>query len=232
MKIPFPKYEAEVVEEIESYLDMHYQTEIVAECEDGYGLKYSSARGSRPARDGRPGTRRANNYARPMFSVIWHQSFSGAAQSMNPCQCYRFDRSWDCDEHPEVTWDTRRRCWVRPGTAIWYELHPEDRPEGWESRSSQPTAYYTPERQPDGQPVPTPLQGMYDRLIEMFGGELPQPSPGYTVRPADRREFDLSQYTFTLEITGDTTQASASTADGEAAHPRVRIEVERNDPTA
>lgn len=154
MKIPFPKYEAEVVEEIEAYLDMHYQTEIVQEGEDRLGLKYLLARGFRPAGDGRPGTRRMNNYARPMFDVISDGGgLSGAAQPVTPCQCYRFDQSWACSEHPE------------------------DRPDGWEARSSQPTAY--------------------DRLIETFGRELPRPSPGFTIRPADRREFDLSQYTWT-----------------------------------
>lgn len=120
MRIPFPKYEAEVVAEIEAYLDMDYQTEITHEEEhEALGVKYTWARGHNP--NGRPDlvTRNENNYARPMFQLITQGAFSGGGPSVTPCMaCDRFDRSWACSEHTEVPWDSEKRRWIRPGREV------------------------------------------------------------------------------------------------------------------
>lgn len=114
MKIPFPKYEAEVVEEIEAYLDMDYQTEITDRSDPSDGLMYLFARGF--AASDREGTRNPSNYARPMIQPIPDGAFSGSGVRVTPCQCDRFDRSWNCELHPPIDWDPVRRRWKRPCT--------------------------------------------------------------------------------------------------------------------
>lgn len=116
MKITFPKYEEALVEEIEVYLDMHYQTEISDVQEDSeLGIQYTFARGLVPQHGA--GTRNENNYARPMFQLIVDQAFSGAGPRVEvPCQCYRFDQSWHCEQHEELDWDDKARRFVTPGT--------------------------------------------------------------------------------------------------------------------
>lgn len=148
MRIPFPKYEAEVVAEIEAYLDMDYQTEITHEEEhEALGVKYTWARGHNP--NGRPDlvTRNENNYARPMFQLITQGAFSGGGPSVTPCMaCDRFDRSWACTEHTEIPWDSEKRRWIRPG------------------RENEVTAYYSPEAPPVG--VYATLVAQYARVLE------------------------------------------------------------------
>lgn len=76
------------------------------------------------------------NFPRPMFQVFADGASGTLPLSRRPCEaCDDFSRSWACEEHPEVSWDAKRRVWVRPGTPAWYELHPEDRPPGASSRS-------------------------------------------------------------------------------------------------
>jgi hypothetical protein len=39
---------------------------------------------------------------------------SHKARAHGTCQCYRFDQSWNCPEHPEVPWDHEWRQFVPP----------------------------------------------------------------------------------------------------------------------
>jgi len=106
-KIPKPTYDAEVVAEIEAYLDQDYLTEIthVEESPD-MGLAHLYAAG-----------RVRKSYPRPMFQVIPDGAFSGGGSSVTPCQCDRFDQSWNCELHPdEVAWDNERKRWRLPCT--------------------------------------------------------------------------------------------------------------------
>jgi hypothetical protein len=116
LKLPFPKYEAETVAEIEAYLDMHYQTEIVETEQMGpeaHGLKATYARGHTP--NGQDHTRNVNNYARPMFQVLPRDAFSCGAIVVTPCRaCDDFSRSWACEEHHELPWDAEKGRFQRP----------------------------------------------------------------------------------------------------------------------
>lgn len=126
------------------------------------------------------GAKRQGMYPRRMFDIFeLEASSSNTISYPKPCpDCLDFSRTWACTEHPEIAWDTKRRVWVRPGTPIWYELHPEDRPAEPEP---QPTAYIDTGARPPG------ATGLYDRMIEMFG--QPLPSPGFTVRQADQEAY-------------------------------------------
>lgn len=125
------------------------------------------------------GAKRRNMYPRRMFDIFRLEASSTGLVTYTPCEaCDDFSRTWACTEHPEIAWDTRRRVWVRPGTPIWYELHPEDRPAEPEP---QPTDYFDTGARPPGG------SGLYDRMIEMFG--QPLPSPGFTVRQADAEAY-------------------------------------------
>lgn len=103
------------------------------------------------------------SYPRPMFQVINDEAFSGfRGIGGTACPCGDFSRTAYCDEHGELDYDWNRRTWVRPGTSIWYEHHPEDRPA-------------PVDRRPDGQPTltgarPPGAGSLYDR---MFGQPLP-----------------------------------------------------------
>lgn len=127
------------------------------------------------------GAKRSGHYPRRMFDIFELEASSSSAVAYpKPCpDCLDFSRTWACTEHPEIPWDTERRVWVRPGTPIWYELHPEDRPAEPEP---QPTAYT--DMGTDGLRLP---EGLYDRMIEMFG--QPLPSSGFTVRQADQEAY-------------------------------------------
>ena len=69
------------------------------------GIKYTRAFG-----------RVSKSYPRPMFQIIPNAAFSVMGQSVTPCQCDRFDQSWNCEIHPEVAWDTERKRWKLPCT--------------------------------------------------------------------------------------------------------------------
>lgn len=56
------------------------------------------------------------SYPRPMFQVIPDGAFSGGGSSVTPCQCDRFDQSWNCELHPERAWDPERERWKPPCT--------------------------------------------------------------------------------------------------------------------
>lgn len=115
MKIPFPEYDAKLVAEIEAYLDMHYQTEIEFVEEHDNGLATLRACGFHPNMRNDLATRNPHNHARPMIQVIADGAFSGTLRPVKPCEaCDRFDRSWNCPEHPAIPWDRKTRRWVRP----------------------------------------------------------------------------------------------------------------------
>lgn len=178
------------------------------------------------------GAKRSGHYPRRMFDVFeLEASSSNTVAYPKPCpDCLDFSRTWACAEHPEIAWDTKRRVWVRHvnGDRTTCQCTPcHERRERAAERSSGYTDMGT-----DGL---RPPQGLYERLIEMYG--QPLPSPGFTVRQADQEAYRLANVlrrsildalpdisvtltgTFTLEITSDTTEAS------------VRIEVERDGDT-
>lgn len=120
MKLNFPTFDPDLVEEIETYLDQHYQCEITEaipyKAVDGVVLR---ARGIIPDGRNNLNTRNDRNYARPMIQVLDDNALgsmltSGKAREHGTCQCYRFDQSWSCPEHPEVPWDAEWRQFVPP----------------------------------------------------------------------------------------------------------------------
>lgn len=59
-------------------------------------------------------------YARPMIQIIPNEASSSSRQSVHPCSCDDFTRSWDavrCPDHHELRWDTERRTWSWPNGA-------------------------------------------------------------------------------------------------------------------
>lgn len=232
MKIPFPKYEAEIVAEIEAYLDQDYQTEITEESEhQADGLKYTFARGF--SASGVAGTRNVSNYARPMIQPIDDGAFSGSAVPGTTCgPCGDFSRSWACAEHPQIDWDTERRQWKRPCTGDRSRCGCDPCHERRERAAERSSGYVSM-----GTDGLRPPERIYDQLVERFGAErmiqryiatdglIPQ-------REAERRRAlvdTLPSFSITfeahtdprhLEISGETVQAPAST---------IRIEVESDD---
>lgn len=120
-RTPKPVYDAETVEAIEEYLDLDSYTRTADSILDtATGLTYTEAVGNEPyyLPDGTqaPGTRAGSNYSRPMFQILYNESFSALPLAVTPCQCDRFDQSWNCPWHPEIPWDEKRHRWVRPCT--------------------------------------------------------------------------------------------------------------------
>lgn len=120
VKLTFPVFDPDLVEEIETYLDQHYQCEVIDTIPykpvDGVVLR---ARGLAPDGRNNLNTRNENNYSRPMIQVLDDNSHgnllaSHKARAHGTCQCYRFDQSWNCPEHPEVPWDPEWRQFVPP----------------------------------------------------------------------------------------------------------------------
>lgn len=110
MKIPFPKYDEELVLEIEEHLLQGLNTDIKDEMEyhsnsDMAGLKVMFARGH------------SGVFQRPMFQVVNDNPVDeegGAAGSLGvACQCGDFSRSWNCPDHHELEWDWVFRTWKR-----------------------------------------------------------------------------------------------------------------------
>jgi len=185
VKLRFPKFDAELVAEIESYLDQDYQTEVIeSDTVADLGLRYTVARG---ATSGAPTARRANNYVRPMIQVINNGASSSGPQPGTSCgACGDFSRTWACAEHPELNWDSKRRYWDRPCTgdrdrcecdSCWSRrTGSAERSNGWTSDGT------------DGLRSP---QGLYDQLVGMFGQPLPQ-DPYQGIRgyvPVDGRDY-------------------------------------------
>lgn len=160
-KIPRPTYDAEVVAKIEEFLDQNYTTEV--EYTEKYpddGIEYTYARG-----------RARKSYPRPMFQIIPRDAFSGSGHSVTPCQCDRFDRSWNCELHPEISWDPKRRRWDRPctGDRTRCDCTPcYERRQRAQERSSGYTDM--------GSDGLRPPQGLYDRLVDMYARPLPDPA--------------------------------------------------------
>lgn len=152
-------------EESEDDCEIEYQQEETAD-----GLLYTFAYG-----------RIGKSYPRPMFQVINDGAFSGfRGLSGTACPCGDFSRSMYCPDCQELEYDWNRRTWIRPGTAIWYEHHPEDRPTP--APAPQPTAYIDTGARPPGAGT------LYDRMIEMFG----QPLPSYAEQDRERRRQEAS----------------------------------------
>lgn len=136
--------------------------------------------------------RTGKSYPRPMFQVI-HDGALSAFRGIGgtACPCGDFSRTAYCDEHGELDYDWNRRQWIRPGTSIWYEHHPEDRPGPVEPL---PTVYTdTGQRPPNAPPG-----GLYDRMIEMFSRQLPA-YDDEVLREERRRQASLSGQWVTTE---------------------------------
>ena len=160
-KIPKPAYDAKLVAAIEEYLDQDYLTETETETEqEAGGLKYTHARG-----------RARKSYPRPMFEIILDTSFSAQPVNVTPCQCDRFDRSWNCPAHPEIEWDTVRRRWKRPctGNQAYCQCDP--------CRERRTTVYTD-----TGSWAPQGLIDSYRRMMEVG----PRPVSVLHIRDSDR----------------------------------------------
>lgn len=104
MKLTMPKYDAELVAAIEEHLDQANTTVIDRELDARDGTVTTFARG-----------RRRKSYPRPMFQVLPDTNGIAFQEHIRPCPaCDRWDRSWSCPDHPEVPWDTKLGCFVRP----------------------------------------------------------------------------------------------------------------------
>lgn len=93
MKLPFPRFDAELVHSIEDYLDMHRMTQIVNTEAAGDGLHnlHSEGRWSSGA-----------EYIRPMFQLIGIEHHGFPVLVDLPCAaCYDFSRTADCPDHPD-----------------------------------------------------------------------------------------------------------------------------------
>ncbi len=181
MKIPFPKYEAEVVEEIEAYLDMDYQTEITQRAEHpSDGLVYLFARGF--AASDREGTRNPSNYARAMIQPIPDGAFSGSGVRVTPCQCDRFDQSWNCELHPPIDWDPVRRRWKRPCTGDRERCNCDPCYERRQRAQEQSNGYT--DMGTDGL---RPPQGLIDSYLQQLRAiqENTRPETVLRIRPSD-----------------------------------------------
>lgn len=98
MKIPFPKYDAALVEEIEAHLDQDYLTEIHyrtdMEYEVGDGLVREVSMGV--------STPRAGEYVRPMFQLMAaREAQKHGARTIGCPDCYDFARTSNCAIHFE-----------------------------------------------------------------------------------------------------------------------------------
>lgn len=162
MKIPKPTYDAKLVAAIEEYLDQDHLTEIEIEQED-HGLKYTYARG-----------RVRKSYPRPMFQIIPDTPLS--SRPTTPCQCDRFDRSWNCPEHPEIEWDAVQHRWKRPCTGD------QERCQCEPCRERRTTVYT--DMGTDGFRPPQGLIYAYQRMLMEV---VPPPvEPVLTIRHSDR----------------------------------------------
>ena len=104
MKLRLPKYDADLVEQIEQYLELDATTAIeVTSTDEEDGLVYTFAFG-----------RALKSNSRPMFQVIEDQAFSGMALGVSPCACYDFHRTWNCPDHHEIPYNTDKKNWERP----------------------------------------------------------------------------------------------------------------------
>lgn len=115
MKLKLPRYDAEVVEAIEEYLDLEESTSIEAtSVNTADGLLYTFAYG-----------RKLKSNPRPMFDVISDGAFSGMHQRVSPCPCYDFHRSWSCPDHHEIPWDAEGRFFRNPAIERRVRLYTE-----------------------------------------------------------------------------------------------------------
>lgn len=101
MKIPFPKYEADTVEAIETFLDQQRLTQVTDTHQQGHaedGLVTTITRGR--------AVRGEHIYARPMFEIIPRDACSSArVPAGTPCPtCDNFAYTSKCEEHPEIPW--------------------------------------------------------------------------------------------------------------------------------
>lgn len=118
------------------------------------------------------------SYPRPMFQVIHDRALSDfRGVSGTACPCGDFSRSMYCPDCQELEYDWNQRTWIRPGTWIWHERHPEDRPT-----PPQPTAY-------------ADTGALFARIIDMFG----QPLPSYAEQERRRQESSLQGLWVTAE---------------------------------
>lgn len=211
MKLTFPEFDAALVEEIEAFLDQPYQTEITnTEEHEDLGITYTRARGFRPT--GRPGTRGADSYARPMFQLIQDRAFSGSGPRGTLCQCGDFAYSWNCPEHDELPWDSKARRWIRPAAEDDVRL-----------------AYWSPE--------PPLADGIVFRGIQDAFNDHPIVDAGALALALDslqagaaecqRRLASLPPATISIRYTAEPEDGSAVTAD-RVVH--VQIETEGGEP--
>ena len=144
------------------------------------------------------------NYNRPMFQVLPRDAFSGMGALVTPCMaCDRFDRSWACEEHPEVEWDHDLKRWKRPGlvppTAYASPVLPGSI---FQMMSAQIEAAYR--REPCTCNLCQARRGFSAEIQNDGQGELregrwrlPSFEAGEIVTSGRNRPIDLSQYTYT-----------------------------------
>lgn len=100
VKTPFPKYDAQLVAEIEDYLDIDFQTGIYdtynADIEPTDGLNVIVANGKHDLGAG-------HQYTRPMFQVLPPGSTCHSVRVKQPCpSCDQWQYSQQCADHPDT----------------------------------------------------------------------------------------------------------------------------------
>lgn len=158
------------------------------------------------------------SYPRPMFQIIPRDAFSGMGPSVQPCPgCYDFARTWACPDHGERHYDT--------DVKVWRIAHTDNL--DCECSSCQPVGFSAPEavtevyRRIEEATAFAPLDPIEGHGTGEMRGILALAAYGTTSRRPEPFSITLTG-TFTLEISGDTTQADEAT---------VQIEVDRNEGT-
>ena len=114
-KTPPPTFDAELVERIEDYLELDRWTTPIYSDVRNKGTDYEVTCTLYAGRE-------KKSYPRPMFDLLHPTlSFSGSAarySDITPCDCYQFQYSPRCTDHPELPWDDTARSWERPGQPL------------------------------------------------------------------------------------------------------------------
>lgn len=172
MKTPFPEFDEDLVLAIEAHLDQDYQTEIYHEYEMDPATSGDMYGLIGLRANGRKKAIDHNSYVRPMFQIFSLEVSSASMRVPVTNPCP------DC-----LNFAYTREC----------PQHPDS--------GRKPYA----ERFPDGQPMSTVAfspGGLYDRIMEMFGRELPgcsatSPWAGSNVHadpPAPNFRFEPGQF--------------------------------------
>lgn len=210
MKTPFPKYDPELVAAIEDWLEIDTATEIFETTPPNHdGLVYTAARGKHGT-----GAQTSNSYSRPMFQVFADGVGSALMRPYrDPCPaCDDWSRTSKCEEHYELTWNTKTRKWDgRP--------YPEDA-----------TGYHSPSSLLPREAAPT-LSSIYDQMTDAFETIRLQAHPAWQAAEWALTPYQQLQNAYVQSILERANRHEVTIeVEGEADEPlTLRIIAEVND---